>query len=91
VPLSAISSPARARRTPPPTPYAKYLLTTQWTKKRQAALRRAGSRCQICNAEKRLDVHHRTYDRLGAEVAADLIVLCRACHKLFHQKRRLVK
>ena len=29
-------------------------------------------------------VHHRTYDRLGHEEAADLVVLCGSCHDRFH-------
>jgi 5-methylcytosine-specific restriction endonuclease McrA len=42
----------------------------------------------VCNEEaskgKPLDVHHRTYERRGAEKAEDVIVLCRRCHELFH-------
>lgn len=35
--------------------------------KREYVLRRAGYRFQVCNREDRLEVHHRTYDRLGLE------------------------
>lgn len=69
-------------------PYAAYLRTNHWQHKRLMALRRAGWRCQVCNEEaskgKPLDVHHRTYERRGAERAEDVIVLCRRCHELFH-------
>lgn len=68
-------------------PYPLYLLTAHWQRKRQAALARAGHRCQVCNTARQLEVHHRTYERLGAELAADLLVLCRACHQLFHARR----
>lgn len=37
----------------------------------------------------RLHVHHRTYERFGNEDAGDLVVLCEACHEVFHQRRRL--
>ena len=66
-------------------PYPDYLLTREWRRRRSAALRRAGFRCQVCNAAGPiLDVHHRTYERRGAEDAGDLIVLCRLCHEKYH-------
>jgi hypothetical protein len=34
----------------------------------------------------RLDVHHRTYERVGQEQLRDLIVLCRTCHSRYHDK-----
>lgn len=33
----------------------------------------------------RLDIHHRTYTRLGHERPADFLVLCRRCHKRQHR------
>ena len=35
----------------------------------------------------RLDVHHKTYARLGCEAPEDLEVLCRACHDERHTRR----
>jgi len=37
-----------------------------------------------------LDVHHKTYERIGAEKPGDLVVLCRACHGQEHEKQRRV-
>lgn len=65
-------------------PYAKYLQTEHWQQIRKAALKRAKYRCQTCNSTSVLDVHHRTYERRGEEIAADVIVLCRDCHSKFH-------
>jgi 5-methylcytosine-specific restriction endonuclease McrA len=66
-------------------PYKEYLKTAEWDTKRKAALKRAGYRCQVCNADgKQLNVHHRTYERRGIERSSDLIVLCADCHKLYH-------
>ena len=65
-------------------PYQEYLKTEHWKMKRQAALKRAYYRCQLCNGNGALDVHHRTYERRGEEYANDLIVLCRNCHSIFH-------
>jgi hypothetical protein len=65
-------------------PYNQYLLTPEWKQRRRAALFRASYRCQICNSNERLHVHHRTYERLGAEAASDIIVLCCHCHQQYH-------
>jgi 5-methylcytosine-specific restriction endonuclease McrA len=61
-----------------------YLRSPHWLRVRRDALERAEYRCQVCNANKTLDVHHRTYERLGNEAPADLTVLCRRCHERFH-------
>jgi phosphoenolpyruvate synthase/pyruvate phosphate dikinase len=66
-----------------------YLRSEHWRETRLAALERAEHRCQLCNGARRLDVHHRTYERLGAERPADLTVLCRMCHDLFHERRKV--
>ncbi|MBA7673369.1 hypothetical protein ES703_81565 [subsurface metagenome] len=67
-------------------PYAEYLNTAHWQSVRAEALRRAAGRCQLCNAQSDLHVHHRTYDRRGYEWPADLTVLCADCHAKFHDK-----
>ena len=64
--------------------YERYLRSDAWQERRLTALARADGRCQTCNGKKRLDVHHRTYDRIGREKASDLTVICRTCHELFH-------
>jgi hypothetical protein len=52
--------------------YQDYLASTYWrdSRRRRQALERAEHRCAICNSARRLDVHHRTYERLGFEVDA---------------------
>jgi len=40
-----------------------------------------------------LEVHHRTYERVGAERPADVIALCKACHEKHHdrhERRRML-
>jgi CRISPR/Cas system-associated protein Cas10 (large subunit of type III CRISPR-Cas system) len=71
-------------------PYEEYLQTPHWKRRREDRLRAAGRRCQLCNrGSVTLNVHHRTYERLGEELDGDLIVLCRTCHSTFHEHRRL--
>ncbi len=66
-------------------PYRQYLLTPEWRATRGAALVRFGHACSLdANHTDRLEVHHRTYDRLGEERADDVIVLCHACHRRHH-------
>jgi restriction endonuclease Mrr len=70
-------------------PYDEYLRTPEWKQTRAAALVRADHRCALDpNHTGRLDVHHRYYERRGAELPSDLIVLCHACHHLHHGQNR---
>jgi len=71
-------------------PYEEYLQTPHWKHRREDRLRAAGHKCQLCNrGSGTLNVHHRTYERLGEELDGDLIVLCRTCHSTFHEHHRL--
>jgi len=70
--------------------YRDYLASPEWRKKRAAALEYAGHACQACNSPHELEVHHRTYERLCRERPADLTVLCRTCHTLFHAGGRIL-
>jgi 5-methylcytosine-specific restriction endonuclease McrA len=64
-------------------PYWQYLFSPHWEATRRRALQRM-PQCQLCEAERRLDVHHLTYQRLGWEKESDLIVLCSRCHEWVH-------
>lgn len=71
-------------------PYQEYLQTPEWQERRKKAMKKAGFRCQVCNAYGvRLNVHHRTYERRGNEYDSDLITLCETCHQTFHENGRL--
>jgi 5-methylcytosine-specific restriction endonuclease McrA len=68
-------------------PYNLYLQTDHWQHFRLKALDNAKYICQLCNSkEKKLDVHHRTYENRGRETFNDVIVLCDGCHKKHHGK-----
>ena len=72
--------------------YHEYIKTEAWRERAEAAKQRVGHRCQICNrpaTRVTLDVHHRTYERLGTERPEDLTVLCRGCHELYEKNRRI--
>lgn len=67
-------------------PYLQYLQSDHWKETSTKARRRAGNRCQLCNSADQLQVHHRTYERVGAELPGDLTVLCKPCHQKHHGK-----
>jgi 5-methylcytosine-specific restriction endonuclease McrA len=71
-------------------PYADYLKSQHWLQRRMSAMVRPGA-CQVCGSPKDLDVHHNTYANLGREKEEDLTVLCRDCHRLFHENKKLAQ
>src|SRR6266581_4708000 len=67
---------------------AAYMKTAKWKKKRKAKLDQAGRRCEQCGSVTGgMDVHHKTYDRLGNERLEDLVVLCVRCHEIEDEHR----
>ncbi|MDP1846462.1 MAG: winged helix-turn-helix domain-containing protein [Solirubrobacteraceae bacterium] len=68
-------------------PYRDYLRTPEWRVTRAATLERAGHSCSLdVTHTDALEVHHRTYERRGRELASDLVVLCHACHLVHHKQ-----
>lgn len=65
--------------------YEKHIASATWAEKRSARLEIDRHACQACLHDGtvwRLEVHHKTYDRLGCEdVENDLITLCAQCHE----------
>lgn len=57
----------------------------QYAKLRKEILVRDGWRCQKCGRSTNLDVHHiRWRSDLGDDTEANLITLCRECHRVLH-------
>jgi hypothetical protein len=61
--------------------YLAYLNSAEWRMRRARVLKLAGYQCHRCGAKRPLEVHHKTYERLGAEWDQDLEVLCATCHE----------
>lgn len=75
-------------KAPEPEPeYKAYLNSDDWRTRSKEWREHWGFRCAICYSADRLDVHHRTYERIGEERETDCIAICRHCHK-FADKRR---
>lgn len=65
-------------------PYKEYLKTEHWQHFRKEAVKYFQGKCQLCNSEESLNLHHRTYENLGRETFNDVILLCKDCHGKFH-------
>ncbi len=64
--------------------YREYLKTPHWDSVRRMMLWLQPF-CQQCEFPYELNVHHKTYERLGDErVPEDLVVLCASCHMRHH-------
>jgi len=80
--------------------HAKYIESVQWKERKQKLFKdyNLGARCEVCCKEltehrgpSQRQVHHNNYYRKNNGVMErdeDLIVLCYACHDLFHTKSR---
>jgi hypothetical protein len=61
--------------------YHSYLNSLQWQKKKKD-YRKSGfiTSCWACGSNKKIEFHHRTYNRLGCEAMSDIVALCTICH-----------
>lgn len=66
--------------------YKDYLQTEKWKEFRSVILEFWEYKCSLCMSQRNLEVHHRTYVRLGIEKINDCICLCNDCHKRHHRK-----
>jgi hypothetical protein len=64
--------------------YAQYLASEMWSAAKDRYRRSwLPQECLGCGSA-RVEYHHRTYMRLGAEMPTDLVPLCRRCHGRVH-------
>jgi len=61
--------------------YDRYISSPEWRSLRLKVLERDQHCCQTCLSTDDLEVHHKTYVRLGNEDLEDLITLCSECHE----------
>lgn len=66
--------------------YIDYLQSREWREFRLKALDYFGNQCGLCTSTHDLQLHHKTYKNLYKETFADVIPLCRKCHKRHHNK-----
>lgn len=67
--------------------YRKVIDSLEWKERVEAIKTKRGNRCESCGrTDCDLDAHHLTYSRLGKEMDEDILILCRPCHILYHDK-----
>lgn len=65
--------------------YREYLRSERWQITKTRMFFELKYRCKRCRTkEGPLQLHHRTYERLGQERPTDLFWLCGDCHKFLH-------
>lgn len=66
--------------------YEAYLASAEWQVTRARFYAETGERsCRACGSASRVELHHRTYERLGRERHVDFAPLCRPCHAAVHR------
>lgn len=63
--------------------YREYINSSEW-KSFCAKIRLDRRCCEACGSTTWLNVHHKTYERLGSELLSDVALLCRTCHEALH-------
>ena len=72
--------------------YRARIASPEWQELRHRLITAAGHRCAHCGTgDGPLQLHHRTYERLGRELDRDLVVLCLPCHREADRARAAVR
>lgn len=69
------------------TRYIKYINTKHWKELRSRKRESVGNKCESCQSESILHVHHLKYKNWIDVQLEDLRVLCENCHKKEHQNK----
>ena len=64
--------------------YRSYLKSSEWAKIKIYLFESRGKKCERCGSKKRIQVHHKTYERIFNEDPSDLELLCELCHEKEH-------
>lgn len=94
-----IKNPRESLRLPPrnkvlPVSYSDYINGPAWAAKKRQFKSQRELLCECCKDDRKLDVHHLTYERLYNERLSDLMLLCRRCHEAVEQaiqRKRLTR
>lgn len=65
----------------------EYLNSNEWKTLRSKILS-TGCKCQCCNDQDAIDVHHMVYRNIVDVKVSDLVPVCRECHNLLHKAIR---
>lgn len=68
--------------------YSAYISSDAWRRRRAQYFASHKRRCWLCRGKQHIELHHRTYERMGHELDEDLVALCRDCHAALHRFQR---
>lgn len=68
--------------------YNDYIRSPAWRAVKRRYAEQQPWICNICGTEDGLQLHHRTYERVGEERLEDLMPLCEDCHEMVHTLER---
>ena len=72
--------------------YEAHIKSAQWRGTKEALFKLRGKKCEVCGESgPRLELHHLTYERIGKELAKDLLIVCPECHEKEDRKRATVQ
>lgn len=93
LPVYSPNSPVSPPNPPSDRPagYDAMLKTERWAAFAAEVREFWGHKCAACNRPEPLDVHHRTYERLGKEELTDCLPLCGRCHQWADANRQEAK
>jgi len=83
--MGTMATPAPREHSPQ---YTAYMASPAWAAFRIAYYRTHARACAACCATRYVELHHVTYERLGAERADDVVPLCLSCHEHVHHAYR---
>lgn len=69
----------------PASQYKSYIRSKRWLKRLRRYYTSHDAVCVICSSTVELNLHHKTYERLGFEKDEDLVPLCGPHHEDFHE------
>lgn len=64
--------------------YDEYINSSAWTERKEGFFLTHSEECSACGNTNAVDLHHKTYTRLGLEDDNDLVALCKTCHAQYH-------
>ena len=68
--------------------YEDYISSAGWEKRRADYFAGHARKCFACGARDKIQLHHKTYARMGRELDEDLMPLCERCHSEVHRIQR---
>lgn len=66
--------------------YDDYLRSPAWQRRSAKIIERANGICEGCLTNPATEVHHMSYEHVGAEFAFELLALCGPCHRRWHSR-----